>query len=217
MRTTITIPTGTLVILATFTKLGDQEPYFSVTAEEYDTNKQLVSCGAMHDAIREHAPRSVYDLCQWHMCFAQSGPMHYLANAVYHAEILWGLGRYASRPEDANALAHFKSTVVFNESADEMPEFPALADEECDALEKQARDAVLADAIANDEDNDPDLVAALFVELLTQALRRRVAEVIALWCTTRFPMLMCDFHETVSAAGWKVEADGTVTRIEVSS
>ena len=43
----------------------------------------LSSCGCLHDLIAEHFPEFKH-LLKWHLC-SSDGPMHYLANTLYHA------------------------------------------------------------------------------------------------------------------------------------
>ncbi len=77
-----------------FHKMGDQEPYFSITAEEFilvKRNKKdpgrwvWVSCGCLHDEIRKRAPE-LAGLIRWHLCFVETGPLHYIANGMFWFE-----------------------------------------------------------------------------------------------------------------------------------
>lgn len=73
---------------------GTQEPYFSITGEEWrgditasgDARKygrDCVSCGCLHDMVAKHFPVSLAKLIRWHLCFVESGPMHYYENAKW--------------------------------------------------------------------------------------------------------------------------------------
>lgn len=84
-----------------FVKLGEQEPYFSVTGEIQRAERgrwRKDSGGMQHEQIARHFPK-LKPLLKWHLTFVESGPMHYVANGLY-----WW--------EEGN-LDHFKSTVVF--------------------------------------------------------------------------------------------------------
>lgn len=83
-----------------FVKLGEQEPYFSVTGEIQKAERgrwQEDSFGMLHDDIARHFPE-LRPLIKWHLTSVKGGPMHYIANALYW----WD-----------NNLDHFKSTIVF--------------------------------------------------------------------------------------------------------
>lgn len=56
---------------------------FAITGEEYDARGNMVACGCLHDKIARTFPE-LAPLVAWHLC-ATDGPMHYLANTVYHA------------------------------------------------------------------------------------------------------------------------------------
>lgn len=82
-----------LVAKAELTDLG-QGPYFSVTGELYQDKPVygetyhpglgwMVSCGMLHDDIREHLP-ALAPYLKWHLFNVHRGPMHYIANALYH-------------------------------------------------------------------------------------------------------------------------------------
>lgn len=88
MQATKPIPHGRLVVNATLHKIGEQEPYFSITAEEYDNRVRrengLVSCGCLHDEIRAAFGDRFDDLIALHLSEMVSGaPMHAEANGWY--------------------------------------------------------------------------------------------------------------------------------------
>lgn len=81
-------------------KLGEQEPYLSVTAEIQRAECgrwREDSCGCLHAEVVEHFPE-LRPLIPFHLTSERSGPMHYVANAVYHYQ--------------QGAWDFFKSTVV---------------------------------------------------------------------------------------------------------
>lgn len=84
----------TLIATAQIHQLGNQEPYFSVTGSQYTTKRvsgepyhpglgYMESCGMLHDDVEEFVTE-LQPYLKWHLCSVLSGPMHYLANSVYH-------------------------------------------------------------------------------------------------------------------------------------
>lgn len=69
---------------------------FSVTCDIYERNRD-VGGGAAHDHIAKHFPE-VRHLLKWHLC-SSDGPLHYVANAMYHASDrdCWGLRKGEER------------------------------------------------------------------------------------------------------------------------
>jgi len=61
---------------------GNGHNSFAITAEVYH-GCRLESCGCCHDDVAEAFPDLVKYL-KWHLC-SSDGPMHYVANTVYHA------------------------------------------------------------------------------------------------------------------------------------
>jgi len=55
---------------------------FSITGE-LRVKGVVETCGCVHDLIEEHFP-DLAPLIKWHLC-AVDGPMHYLANTIFHA------------------------------------------------------------------------------------------------------------------------------------
>lgn len=105
-------------------KFKDQEPYFSITASLY---KKLggywiwISGGCSHDLIRKYVPRLEH-LIKWHLCFVESGPMHYESNAVFWWErSLMETAEPCYKGDNCaiswQALEHFMTTVVYGISS----------------------------------------------------------------------------------------------------
>ena len=46
-------------------------------------DRGIISCGCLHDEIAQHVPKLAH-LIKWHLT-SINGPMHYLANTIYHA------------------------------------------------------------------------------------------------------------------------------------
>ena len=71
---------------------------FAITADLYDRTQRnggrhavgtqgrryLGSCGCLHDLVRAHFPE-LAPLIKWHLT-STDGPMHYIANTIYHVE-----------------------------------------------------------------------------------------------------------------------------------
>jgi len=97
--------------------IGEQEPYFSITSDLLLNTRnnfwKYIGGGCMHDEIRKHFPE-LEPLIKWHLCFEHSGPMHYIANALF-----WWKRSKRLVPDDRytaygpKALDYFKNTIVF--------------------------------------------------------------------------------------------------------
>ena len=62
---------------------------FAITADLYEEARRgkkryLTSCGCQHDLVAIHFPE-LAPLIKWHLT-STDGPLHYVANTVYHAE-----------------------------------------------------------------------------------------------------------------------------------
>ena len=67
-------------------EIGEQYRYPGDATEKLSNGKTvwLSSCGCIHDKIKKYFPEFEY-LIKWHLCNSD-GPMHYIANTVYHAK-----------------------------------------------------------------------------------------------------------------------------------
>lgn len=178
-------------------RLGDQEPYLSVTGTTHRrVNRRRSwaedSGGQLHEEIAEHFPE-LEPLLKWHLCFRESGPLHYVANAQYWARIATGLDAPSKYGPDPTAA--FKSTVVFGEvDGDELPwsnwcQCQHTSDcEECDTL-RQA----IAELRGQLEEKHPERDDALTVA--SASVRRAALDAhVKAWCEARFAALMTAFH-----------------------
>lgn len=78
---------------------------FSITGEIYIPGRRdSEACGCLHDEIAARFPE-LAPYIRWHLT-STDGPMHYLANAIYHAGFTLGM-------ENARNLDHLKSTIVY--------------------------------------------------------------------------------------------------------
>lgn len=64
---------------------GNGHRTFSITADIYGAeSRREIAGGCCHDEIAEHFS-NLAPLIKWHLC-STDGPMHYIANTVYHAK-----------------------------------------------------------------------------------------------------------------------------------
>ena len=101
-----------VVATAKLEDLG-QGAYFAVTAEVAErlgnNHYRTWAWGCNHDQIRAHIPHLAPYL-KWHLVSVNSGPMHYIANALYWAGFSgWCDGKDNSPPHEN----HLKSTIVY--------------------------------------------------------------------------------------------------------
>jgi hypothetical protein len=101
---------GSVQAVLGFQRLGDQEPYFYALASEWNARERAYINCAAHALLRKEFPEHAL-LVKWHLSAIKSGPMHYEANAVYHAQGAQGRAAFA-RPDD-KPIEWFKATVVW--------------------------------------------------------------------------------------------------------
>jgi hypothetical protein len=115
--------------------IGDQEPYFSLTGEQYRWERRHWaedSFGQMTETLTKHFPQ-LAPTAKWHLCFQQTGPMHYVANGLYWWDAYVGtrlVDKYqlANNPGKSSSdigLECFKSTIVFGAAGPE--ELPSVS------------------------------------------------------------------------------------------
>lgn len=73
---------------------GNGHNSFSITGTVYEKRKAescLETCGCIHEEIAKHFPE-LERYIKWHLC-SSDGPMHYIANTLYHAsdKDCWGM------------------------------------------------------------------------------------------------------------------------------
>lgn len=94
---------GSFVAKAEIVSRSGQRPYFGVTGDLRERGK-WVAGGCMHDEVREYFPELAPYL-RWHLT-STDGPMHYLANAMYHAGFCLGM-------ESRRNLEYLASTIIY--------------------------------------------------------------------------------------------------------
>ena len=95
-------------------KIGNQEPYWSVTGETQHLRLgswREDTGGCIHELVVRHFPELGQSI-KWHLSGAASGPMHYIENAVYWAEKVAGISKYPDADDASKAFPAFCSTVV---------------------------------------------------------------------------------------------------------
>lgn len=81
---------------------------FSVTGDIYRPGARDVdACGCLHDEIAKHFPELAH-LIKWHLV-STDGPMHYIANATYHASNRDYNGKLEGEPTHWDVFAKFGS------------------------------------------------------------------------------------------------------------
>lgn len=100
---------------------------FSITGEIWNVPRRTdcEMCGCIHDEIAKHFPE-IAPLIKWHMV-STDGPLHYVANTVYHAgnRDHWGLlkgerkGEHMISEGKERNLDYARSSAVWPEATDE--------------------------------------------------------------------------------------------------
>lgn len=75
---------------------GNGHNTFSITAEIQDLYGESRSFGCLHDEIAKHFPEYAH-MIKWHLV-SSDGPMHYVANALYHVSDRDCWGRRKGEP-----------------------------------------------------------------------------------------------------------------------
>ena len=87
---------------------------FSITADVYTVEsrrqKDIAASGCMHDEITKIFPE-LAPLIKWHL-ISTDGPMHYIANTLYHAGDRDYNGRRAGEPSAHRTIVYFNSSPV---------------------------------------------------------------------------------------------------------
>lgn len=62
-----------------------QAPHFAITCELNSSNGHCIGAGRMDAEVKRHFPQTLSKLLKYHLFSVGVGPMHYEANALYHA------------------------------------------------------------------------------------------------------------------------------------
>ena len=63
---------------------GNGHNSFAITCDLYNKRGRWEAGGCLHDEFMEAFPEYAH-LVKWHLC-SSDGPMHYIANTIYHAK-----------------------------------------------------------------------------------------------------------------------------------
>jgi hypothetical protein len=177
------------------TKLGDQSPHFAITAEIGRRQARrgrwcAAAFGCLHDEVREHFP-DLAPLIRWHLCAVDDGPLHYVANAQYWAEITLGLTA-PSQPRLLDfAEPNFMSTVVFGAvEGDEVPWANWCHGQhgsDCGACERTREEVGMV----------RDNLGVTRLAAMRSVFRLTLAAHIRAWCDARYGALMSAFRRAL--------------------
>ena len=117
---------------------GNAEPHFGITGGIYGPHRipyedrivfekqtyWLHSCGCVHDAIAETFPE-LAPFLKYHLS-SPSGPMHYVANGLYHHKLWgdcvagppWSEEKYAKERTVEQHRKHFCDTILYDAEKD---------------------------------------------------------------------------------------------------
>lgn len=107
---------GTMVVAYGLRSFAGQLPYFSITAEINKDGRE-VSCGCLHDEIRRTFPE-LAELIPFHLCTTNGFPIHYVANAMYWAELTMGVSRYQDKTDIPRGYNSFEDVLASHILAD---------------------------------------------------------------------------------------------------
>jgi hypothetical protein len=164
---------------------GNGHNTFTITGEIWRAKKgqpigrDCESCGCIHEAIAKHLPELV-PYIKWHLV-SSDGPMHYIANTVYHAQsyspqYAW---IYYTGPQDPLGIEDVKERSLGYEKADKaraaegQPGYRVVWDT------KSAKEANLGHARSSavwPDATDEDLLAPGLEERLRARLPRLMEE-----------------------------------------
>lgn len=87
---------------------------FAITAKIIQIDKKGIrfnpSYGCLHDDIRKHFPEYSH-LIKWHLC-SSDGPLHYIANSIYHASTKDCWGKEKSEPYSYKKSLYFNNVPI---------------------------------------------------------------------------------------------------------
>lgn len=160
---------------------GNRAPYLSITASGYGPHFQrgepkitidgksywLDCCGCQHDEVKLVFPE-LAPFIRWHLS-DPTGPVHYVENAVYWMQGVYGVDRYR-RPDETpqDHAKNFKSQVVFGAvEGDEMPH-----------------------VVTQNDDGGPTNA---------EEMRELIRSIVVPWCEKRLPALQAAFKRDLEA------------------
>lgn len=104
---------------------GNGHNSFAITGEIRDPRVRqdngIVSCGCIHDEIEKHFPELAH-LIKWHLS-STDGPMHYIANTVYHASDCCFKGKRKGEPVSFSDVIQFQDFPITFDRNDVLGDF----------------------------------------------------------------------------------------------
>lgn len=176
-------------------QLGEQTPYFSVTGAVYDRHVRrgersvmdeerllywMASCGQIREDIAAVFPE-VVPFMRWHLTSTDQ-PMHYVANAIYWAEKMFGCSPWAPQSYDPDPTETFKSTTIFGALPSDDKAFAELVTGPIVKAKADAENAFQPGVV---ERTDADI---------RRDMQKVVRECVTAWCEQRRILLMQAFE-----------------------
>lgn len=165
-------------------RCGNGHNSFSITGSLYrDSTRErdMISCGCIHDDIEEYAPQFKH-LIEWHLT-SSDGPMHYIANTMYHAREHGPKMAHVRLEDPANDVAQSSVKYTEIEKAEAMAASNPIY--KVDVDEKTAKIA--------------DLKAARNSAVWPEATLQQLQDADAL--EARLPALMTEFKTMIESLG----------------
>jgi len=188
---------------------GNGHNSFAITADLYDSRvrreRGLVSCGCLHDDIEKHIPE-LSPYLKWHLT-STDGPMHYVANTMYHASpkdcngLLKGEFRSFKYEVQVNGEAVYASRVFYSfRNWLHRDEARAQADAHLELIRPELRPEIIrvGDG-APSEGKEPNLEHARSSAVWPDATLEQLSNKQAL--LDRLPDLMAEFQSDVESLG----------------
>lgn len=194
---------------------GNGHNTFAITAEVYEPHAQrgeptvthtngrkmwLNACGCCHEEVAKHFPQ-LAPLLKWHLV-SSDGPMHYVANTVYHAgdRDCWGLRKGEFRQHTSRGLQNGGVAGVPNWVLD----VPSFNERDVYAVEKPKPVTLeWKPSGMTGEGKERDLAAARSCAVWPEATDEELtAPGLAERLQARLPALMAEFKKAVESLGF---------------
>lgn len=117
---------STMIVTYGLQSFSGQLPYFSITAE-ISKDGRVESCGCLHSEIRETFPE-LAELIPFHLASTDGRPMHYVANAIYWAELTMGISKWQGETAIPRGHNSFEDVLASHALADVLGDREELTD-----------------------------------------------------------------------------------------
>jgi hypothetical protein len=164
---------------------GNGHNTFAITMDVSEHGR-FVMGGCCHDEVREHFPELAH-LIKWHLC-STDGPMHYVANTVYHAK---GISKHQDK----------WYVYLHDEDIPIMRTLLGIFDgKDLQAIyDKYGVVNIKPEEYFNSMAKEPNLEYARSTAIWPEATLEQLSDVAAL--EARLPALLADFQADVEAMG----------------